>query len=142
MSICVTARIEVISGSRLDWRVGLIDTGLNTMTGGRLRRLKSLVGNETCMATYGDGLSDVDLAALLAFHKEHGKLATVTAVRPPARFGGLRLANDAVAEFTEKPQAEGGWINGGFFVFEPACIRLPGRRRDDSRTRTVGAART
>ncbi len=114
--------IKVISGSRLDWRVGLIDTGLHTMTGGRLRRLTSLVGSETCMATYGDGLSDVHLEALVAFHREHGKLATVTAVRPPARFGGLRLANDAVAEFTEKPQAEGGWINGGFFVFEPGVF--------------------
>lgn len=114
--------LRVIQGSRLDWEVGLIDTGLDTMTGGRLRRLRSLVNNETCMATYGDGLSDVDVQALLDFHRAHGKLATVTAVRPPARFGGLRLADDVVEEFTEKPRAESGWINGGFFVFEPGVF--------------------
>ncbi len=111
--------MRTIHGSRLDWEVGLVDTGLDTMTGGRLRRLRTLVGRETCMATYGDGLSDVDLGALMAFHRAHGRLATVTAVRPPARFGGLRLAEDRVEAFSEKPQAEGGWINGGFFVFEP-----------------------
>lgn len=114
--------MEVLQGSRLDWRVGLIDTGLDSMTGGRLRRLRALTGNTTCMATYGDGLSDVDLQALLAFHRAHGKLATVTAVRPPARFGGLRLTDDAVTQFSEKPQAESGWINGGFFVFEPGVF--------------------
>jgi glucose-1-phosphate cytidylyltransferase len=112
--------MRTITGSRLDWQVGLIDTGLDTMTGGRLLRLRSLVGNETCMATYGDGLSDVDLRALLAFHRAHGRLATVTAVRPPARFGGLRIAEDRVEEFSEKPQA--GWINGGYFVFEPGVF--------------------
>jgi glucose-1-phosphate cytidylyltransferase len=111
--------MQVINGSRLDWKVGLVDTGTDTMTGGRLRRLRALTNGETCMATYGDGLSDVDLQALVAFHRAHGKLATVTAVRPPARFGGLRLSEERVEEFTEKPQAEGGWINGGFFVFEP-----------------------
>lgn len=114
--------IDVIQGSRLDWQVGLVDTGLDSMTGGRLRRLRHLTGGETCMATYGDGLSDVDLTALLAFHRAHGKLATVTAVRPPARFGGLRLTGDAVAEFSEKPQTESGWINGGYFVFEPGVF--------------------
>jgi glucose-1-phosphate cytidylyltransferase len=114
--------MEVLQGSRLDWRVGLVDTGLETMTGGRLRRLRSLTDNTTCMATYGDGLSDVDLQALVAFHRAHGKLATVTAVRPPARFGGLRLTDDAVTQFSEKPQAESGWINGGFFVFEPGVF--------------------
>ncbi|MEQ1691084.1 MAG: glucose-1-phosphate cytidylyltransferase [Gemmatimonas sp.] len=114
--------LEVINGSGLDWRVGLVDTGLDTMTGGRLRRMRALVGDTTCMATYGDGLSDVDLGALVEFHRAHGRLATVTAVRPPARFGGLRLAGDMVEEFTEKPQAEGGWINGGFFVFEPGVF--------------------
>jgi len=114
--------MRVIHGSRLDWQVGLVDTGLDSMTGGRLRRLRHLTGGETCMATYGDGLSDVDLQALLAFHRAHGKLATVTAVRPPARFGGLRLTDDAVTEFSEKPQAESGWINGGFFIFEPGVF--------------------
>lgn len=114
--------MRTIHGSRLDWQVGLVDTGLDTMTGGRLRRLRALVGQETCMATYGDGLSDVDVGRLLAFHRSHGKLATVTAVRPPARFGGLRISADQVQEFSEKPQAEGGWINGGYFVFEPAVF--------------------
>jgi glucose-1-phosphate cytidylyltransferase len=113
-----TGSVDLITKSGLDWRVGLVDTGLETMTGGRLKRLAGLVGGETCMATYGDGLSDVNLDALLAFHRAHGRLATVTAVRPPARFGGLRLSGDSVAEFSEKPQAEGGWINGGFFVLE------------------------
>jgi glucose-1-phosphate cytidylyltransferase len=110
--------MKVLNRSRLDWRVGVVDTGLDTMTGGRVRRLKEHIGDHRFMCTYGDGLSDVDIGALLAFHERHGKLATVTAVRPPARFGGLSIEGDAVREFTEKPQAEGGWINGGFFVFE------------------------
>lgn len=110
---------KILNRSRLDWRVGMVDTGLDTMTGGRVRRLRDHIGEQRFMCTYGDGLSDVDLGALLAFHERHGRLATVTAVRPPARFGGLSLDGDAVREFTEKPQAEGGWINGGFFVFEP-----------------------
>jgi glucose-1-phosphate cytidylyltransferase len=111
--------MTMLNKSRLDWRVGVVDTGLDTMTGGRVRRLKDHIGKSRFMCTYGDGLSDVDVAALVAFHEKHGKLATVTAVRPPARFGGLSIDGDAVREFTEKPQAEGGWINGGFFVFEP-----------------------
>lgn len=110
---------KVLNKSRLDWRVGVVDTGLDTMTGGRVRRLRDLLGGQRFMCTYGDGLSDVDLGALLAFHEKHGRVATVTAVRPPARFGGLSLDGDAVREFTEKPQAEGAWINGGFFIFEP-----------------------
>ena len=114
--------MKLLTKSRLDWRVGLVDTGLDTMTGGRVRRLKDHIGNTRFMCTYGDGLSDVDVGALVAFHVRHGKLATVTAVRPPARFGGLSLEGDAVREFTEKPQAEGGWINGGFFVFEPGLF--------------------
>ena len=113
---------QVINGSRLDWRIGVIDTGLETATGGRIRRLRSLLGDEAFMVTYGDGLANVDVQSLLAFHRGHGRLATVTAVRPPARFGGLALSGEAVAQFTEKPQAEGGWINGGFFVFEPAVF--------------------
>jgi glucose-1-phosphate cytidylyltransferase len=108
--------------SQLDWRVGLVATGLDTMTGGRIRRMAPHLGGNRFFCTYGDGLSDVDLAALLAFHERHGKLATVTAVRPPARFGGLSIDGDQVQEFTEKPQAEGGWINGGFFVFEPRVL--------------------
>ena len=109
---------KILNKSRLDWRVGVVDTGLDTMTGGRVRRLRDHIGGQRFMCTYGDGLSDVDLGALLAFHEKHGRVATVTAVRPPARFGGLSLDGDAVREFTEKPQAEGAWINGGFFIFE------------------------
>jgi glucose-1-phosphate cytidylyltransferase len=102
-----------------DWNVNLIDTGLETMTGGRVLRSRPFVHDSTFMVTYGDGLSDVDLGKLLAFHKAHGKIATVTAVRPPARFGGLVFDGDRVAEFTEKPQIGEGWINGGFMCFEP-----------------------
>lgn len=117
-----TGAIDVLNGSPLDWTVGLVDTGLETMTGGRLRRLTPLLSGGTFMCTYGDGLSDVNVSALAQFHRTHGKLATVTAVRPPARFGGLAIDGTIVREFTEKPQAEGGWINGGFFVFEPAVL--------------------
>lgn len=102
-----------------DWIVHLIDTGLQTLTGGRLKRLQSRLSKETFMVTYGDGVSDIDLADLMRFHKSHGKVATVTAVRPPARFGGLIFDGDLVTEFTEKPQIGEGWINGGFLVFEP-----------------------
>jgi glucose-1-phosphate cytidylyltransferase len=105
-----------------DWTVHLVDTGAQTLTGGRIRRMGPLLGRETFMATYGDGVCNVDLGALLAFHRRHGKLATVTAVRPPARFGGLVFAGDRVVEFTEKPQIGEGWINGGFFVLEPAVL--------------------
>lgn len=114
--------MDLINESRLDWRVGLVDTGLDTMTGGRLKRLAPLVGDSVCLATYGDGLSDVDLDALVAFHQSHGRLATVTAVRPPARFGALRLNDNEVAAFSEKGQADAGWINGGFFVLSPAVF--------------------
>lgn len=114
--------VEVLNESRVDWRVALVDTGLATMTGGRILRLRSLLDGAPFMCTYGDGVSDVNVADLLAFHRKHGRLATVTAVRPPARFGGLHLENDRVVTFSEKPQAEGGWINGGFFVFEPGIF--------------------
>jgi glucose-1-phosphate cytidylyltransferase len=111
--------LNVMNGSTIDWKIGLFDTGLDTMTGGRIRRLQQWVGGETFMATYGDGLASIDIGGLMAFHKKHGKLATVTAVRPPARFGGLVLDGNAVGTFSEKPQTGEGWINGGFFVFEP-----------------------
>ncbi|MDK9723639.1 MAG: glucose-1-phosphate cytidylyltransferase [Sterolibacteriaceae bacterium MAG5] len=110
----------------VDWRVTLVDTGANSMTGGRVRRMKPFVGNETCMLTYGDGVANVDLDALLKFHRSHGKMVTVTAVRPPARFGEMELAGDAVTSFQEKPQLHEGWINGGFFVVEPAFFDLIG----------------
>lgn len=107
------------AGKQPDWKMHLVDTGLLTQTGGRLRRLKSWVNNEPFMMTYGDGLSDVNIADLIAFHKNHGKLATVLGVRPPARFGGLKFEGNKVIEFTEKPLSGEGWINGGFFVLEP-----------------------
>jgi glucose-1-phosphate cytidylyltransferase len=104
------------------WTVHLIDTGLHTVTGGRIKRLAPLIGRETFLVTYGDGVSNVDLQALLKFHRAHGKLATVTAVRPPARFGGLCFEQDQVVQFTEKPQIGEGWINGGYFVLEPEVL--------------------
>ena len=106
-----------------DMTVHLVDTGNETETGGRLKRLEPWVGNETFMLTYGDGVGNVDLKSLLAFHRSHGKLATVTAVRPPARFGNLNLDGDIVKEFTEKSQLNEGWINGGFFVLEPGVFK-------------------
>ena len=105
-----------------DWTVHLIDTGLDTQTGGRVGRLKSWLRGERFMLTYGDGVCDVNLADLLAFHERCGTLATVTAVRPPARFGGLVFDGNLVAEFTEKPQIGEGWINGGFMVLEPGIF--------------------
>ncbi|MGH7554593.1 MAG: glucose-1-phosphate cytidylyltransferase, partial [Longimicrobiales bacterium] len=114
--------LKVLNTSGTDWRIGVIDTGLETQTGGRIRRLRSWIGDDTFMVTYGDGLGDVDIRALVEFHQEHGKLATVTAVRPPARFGGLTLDGESVVEFSEKPQVTEGWINGGFFVFEPGVF--------------------
>jgi glucose-1-phosphate cytidylyltransferase len=106
-----------------DWKLHLLDTGVHTNTGGRLKRLESYLGNETFMITYGDGVSNIDLQRLLEFHKSHGKLVTVSAVRPPARFGGLVIEGDLVANFTEKPQAGEGWINGGFLVMEPQVFK-------------------
>ena len=102
-----------------DWTVDLVDTGIATLTGGRIKRLAPLLGEDTFMLTWGDGVSDVDLDALLEFHRSHGKLATVTVVRPPARFGHIVMEGDRVCEFTEKPQTSEGWINGAFFVLEP-----------------------
>ena len=107
---------------RQKWKVDLVDTGKNTMTGGRIKRLAPYVDNETFMLTWGDGVSDVNIEDLLAFHKTHGKLATVTAVRPPARYGYMKFKGDHVAQFTEKPQIGEGWINGAFFVLEPGIF--------------------
>jgi glucose-1-phosphate cytidylyltransferase len=116
---------KVHASAQPDWTVHLVDTGNDTQTGGRLRRLASWLGDDgTFMMTYGDGVADVDLKKLLAFHRSHGRLATVTAVRPPARFGGLSLEGDRVASFDEKPQTGEGWINGGFFVLERSVLDL------------------
>lgn len=102
-----------------DWKVHLMDTGLKTSTGGRVKRLQPWLEDGTFMLTYGDGVSDVDVNQLLAFHRKHGKIATLTAVRPPARFGALNFDGDMVTEFMEKPQIGEGWINGGFMCLEP-----------------------
>jgi glucose-1-phosphate cytidylyltransferase len=105
------------------WRVTLAETGEATLTGGRIKRVaRYLDADEPFCLTYGDGVADIDIGALVAFHRAHGKLATLTAVRPPGRFGALELAGDAVARFTEKPAGEGGYINGGFFVLQPAVL--------------------
>ncbi|MFH1707285.1 MAG: glucose-1-phosphate cytidylyltransferase [Planctomycetota bacterium] len=118
-------KVQVNSAKQPEWKVDLVDTGAKTMTGGRLKRLKPWLCDKTFMATYGDGLADVKIPDLIAFHKAHGKLATLTAVRPPARFGGLEIAkNGKVTQFVEKPQTGEGWINGGFFVLEPEVLDM------------------
>ena len=106
-----------------DWNINLIETGRNTMTGGRLKRLKKYIGNETFMMTYGDGLSSINLKKLLKFHKKNKKLVTLTAVRPPARFGVVKLKDQYVSYFKEKSKLDEGWINGGFFVMEPEFLK-------------------
>ncbi len=114
--------LDVVNSNGMDWKVGVIDTGLDTQTAGRILRLKGWVDNEPFMATYGDGVTDLNIASLVEFHRSHGKLATLTAVRPPARFGALALNGSCVDHFEEKPQTGEGWINGGYFVFEPAVF--------------------
>lgn len=113
---------EVFQREQEEWTIHLEETGMDTMTGGRLKNLGHWVKNETFMLTYGDGVSNVDVNALLAYHKKKGKLATMTAVRPPARYGGILMEEGIVTHFTEKPQAGEGWINGGFMVFEPEVL--------------------
>lgn len=114
---------EILDSQAEDWRITLVDTGPDTMTGGRLKRVAPYLDNETFCLTYGDGLSDIDITAELAFHRKHGKLATVAAVQPPGRFGVLNIDDhDQVLSFEEKPSDEIGWINGGFFVLEPGVI--------------------
>ena len=107
-----------------DWKIDLIDTGEKTMTGGRVKRLQKIIGNETCMLTYGDGLSNINLDSLMKFHKNHGKLVTVSAVHPPARFGAIKLDGDKVVTFKEISHIDQGWINGGFFILEPGFFDL------------------
>ena len=103
------------------WKVTVVDTGEDTMTGGRLKRIAPYVDDTFCM-TYGDCVSDIDVRALVAYHREHGVLATLTAIQPPGRFGALDLEGDRIAHFMEKPRGDGGWVNGGFFVLEPAAL--------------------
>ncbi len=114
-----TGEVENDAGIRPDWTVELIDTGLHTLTGGRIKRLRPYLGDETFMLTWGDGVADIDIQALVDFHCSHGRLATVTAVHPPARYGLLDVKGDQVVAFAEKPQLKEGWINGAFFVLEP-----------------------
>lgn len=118
-------KMEVHQRNAEPWRVTLVDTGDDTMTGGRLKRVAKYVENEPefCF-TYGDGVSNIDVSAQIAFHKQHGKLATVTAVQPPGRYGALKMDGQMVRGFVEKPQGDGGWINGGFFILSPKCIDL------------------
>ena len=114
---------QILNNQAEDWRIILVDTGSETMTGGRLKRVAPYLGNETFCLTYGDGLSNINIGAELEFHRQHGKLATIAAVQPPGRFGVLNIdANQQVSSFEEKPSDEIGWINGGFFVLEPEVI--------------------
>ncbi len=117
-------KITTYDEDTVDWNVSLINTGNKSMTGGRLKRLKKYIGNETFLLTYGDGLSNVNINDLISFHKKHRKMITVTAVRPTARFGELKIQDEKVFNFSEKPQIKDGWINGGYFVIEPKFLDL------------------
>ncbi len=117
-----SGEVIVHDGEYEDWTVHLLDTGLHTQTGGRVKRAAKFIGDEPFMLTYGDGVSNVNIDRLLAFHHSHDRLATVTAVRPPSRFGGFSFEGDLVKRFEEKPQIGEGWINGGFFVLEPGIV--------------------
>ncbi|MEB3828455.1 glucose-1-phosphate cytidylyltransferase [Phormidium sp. CCY1219] len=119
-----TGQVTTLMKKEIDWQVSLVYTGINSMTGGRVKRLQSLIGNETCFLTYGDGLANINLDHLLAYHRSHGRMVTVTAVRPSARFGELEISDGQVISFQEKPQVRQGWINGGFFVIEPEFFDL------------------
>lgn len=117
-----TGRTTIHNGNQPDWTVHLVDTGLHTQTGGRLRRLRDWLGDEPFLFTYGDGVADIDIDALVSFHRSHGRLATVTTVRPPSRFGNLAFDGDLVTDFYEKQDRSESWINGGYFILEPAAI--------------------
>jgi len=120
LTVCLdSGELDMHAETAESWKVHLLDSGLHTQTGGRVKRAAQFIGDSTFMLTYGDGVSDVDIRDLLAFHRRHGRLATVTAVRPPSRFGGLAMDGELVSHFEEKPQIGEGWINGGFFVLEP-----------------------
>ena len=120
----LSRKVKILESSNNDWRVTLTDTGLNSMTGGRVKRMQSLVGNEPFMLTYGDGVSNIDIEALLKFHKSHGKMVTISAVRPNARFGEIQMEGNKVISFQEKPQTSKSWINGGYFIIEPEFFKL------------------
>ncbi len=115
-------KLEIHQNSSEPWRVTLVDTGESTMTGGRLKRVAHYLDNEDFCLTYGDGIGDVDITSVIAFHSEKGKLATLTATQPPGRFGALNMNEHKVTSFEEKPQGDGGWVNGGFFVLSPKVI--------------------
>jgi glucose-1-phosphate cytidylyltransferase len=134
-----TGKVEVLGKHSEDgWQVTLAETGEKTMTGGRLKRIDRYIGRSTFMATYGDGVANVDLDALLSFHQDRGKLATVTAVRPSSRYGELSIADGRVTLFQEKPQVNEGWINGGYFVFEPEVFKLIAGDEDTLETGLLG----
>jgi glucose-1-phosphate cytidylyltransferase len=118
-----TGDLLVHNGHSEDWTVHLLDTGAKTQTGGRVKRIAEYIGKETFLLTYGDGVSNVNIEKLVEFHRSHGKIATITAVRPPARFGDLAFDGERIASFSEKPQTGEGWINGGFFVLEPEIVK-------------------
>jgi len=124
-----SGKLDILSSNGLDWRVTLVDTGQNSMTGGRVKRIEPYIGKEPFMLTYGDGVADVNLNTLLEFHNNHKKMVTVTAVHPVARFGELEMKGEIVKSFQEKPQVTRGWINGGFFVCQPEFLSLI---KDDS----------
>lgn len=114
--------MEILNNTAEPWKVTLIDTGLNTKTGGRIKRVANIIGDETFMLTYGDGVADVDINALLDFHESHGKYISVTTIQPEGRFGSLNIENKKVTRFIEKPKGDGSWINGGFFVCQPKVL--------------------
>jgi len=117
-------RMEVHERHAEPWRVTLVDTGPMTLTGGRLHRVRRYLGNEAFCFTYGDGVANIDIARLIAFHRDQGRLATLTAIQPPGRYGAVHINDGVVRSFSEKPAGDGGWINGGFFVVEPAALDL------------------
>jgi len=119
-----SGEISLINVEKIDWNVTVVDTGLNSMTGGRLKRMKSFINNEPFLMTYGDALVDVNIKELVDFHKSHNKMVTVTAVHPGARFGELEMNGNKVKNFQEKPQTTQGWINGGYFVIQPEFLDL------------------
>lgn len=118
-----TGEKKIHNKVNLNWKITMVDTGINTMTGGRIKRMQKIIGDETFLLTYGDGLSNINLSKLIEFHKKHGKLVTVSAVHPGARFGEIDIDGKTVKSFTEKPQINSGWINGGFFVIEPDFLK-------------------